>query len=235
MDENGFGKFLRKKGKKEHVIQGLIHQVRQLETYFEQTRHKDLDRAEQSDLDAYIKSLDQKYPDKSRVMLRGIALYYQFANRPDLAGMLFAAREEEIEKKRTYFRLREFRRVDPEHIRKLETVGIVNVNDMLLSGRTVQQRQELARQTGLPLEKIVELVKLSDLTRLGGVKAIRARLYFDAGVDCLETMAQWNPEEMRQMLVEFVRRTGFEGIAPLPKEARNSVEAARKLPKLVEF
>jgi len=50
-----------------------------------------------------------------------------------------------------------------------------------------------------------------------------------------EKMAGWDPEELRAMLVEFVERTGFNGMAPLPGEARFSVERARELPKIVEY
>jgi hypothetical protein len=37
------------------------------------------------------------------------------------------------------------------------------------------------------------------------------------------------------MLVEFVERTGFDGVATLPKEAEFTVAEAKKLPKLVEY
>ena len=82
---------------------------------------------------------------------------------------------------------------------------------------------------------ILELVKLSDLARIPGVKGVRARLYCDAGVDTMEKMAEWRPEELRQMVDEFVERTGFEGIAPLPAEARFTVAQAKRLPKIVEY
>jgi hypothetical protein len=62
------------------------------------------------------------------------------------------------------------------------------------------------------------------------VKSIRARLYYDAGVDTLDKMAKWNPDKLRTMLIDFVQRTGFDGIAPLPKEAEFTVNEARKLP-----
>jgi hypothetical protein len=42
-------------------------------------------------------------------------------------------------------------------------------------------------------------------------------------------MVQWDPEELRCVLVEFVRRTGFDGIAPWPSEAQHSVESAKRL------
>jgi len=48
-------------------------------------------------------------------------------------------------------------------------------------------------------------------------------------------MAQWNPEDLREMLVQFVEKTGFDGIAPLPKELCNAIQTARSLPKLVKY
>jgi len=73
------------------------------------------------------------------------------------------------------------------------------------------------------------------LSRIEGVKNVRARLYHDAGVDTVEKMAKWNPEELRTYLTEFVNRTKFDGIAPLPKEVENTIEEAKKLPKIVTY
>ncbi len=105
---------------------------------------------------------------------------------------------------------------------------------MVDAGRTPRLRQALAEQTGLPMEVILEYVTLSDLARLGAVRSVRARLYYDAGLTP-ETIATWEPEELHAMLVEFVNRTGFDGIAPLPKEVRNLVADARSLPKIVQY
>lgn len=106
---------------------------------------------------------------------------------------------------------------------------------MLKAGRTPRARRRLADETGILLEAIVELVKLSDLARIPGIKSTRARLYHDAGVDTIEKMAEWDPEELRAMLLEFVERAGFGGIAPLPGEAAFSVARTKELPKLVEY
>ncbi len=37
------------------------------------------------------------------------------------------------------------------------------------------------------------------------------------------------------MLLGFIEKSGFEGIAPLPKEAANCIEDARELPSIVEY
>lgn len=138
------------------------------------------------------------------------------------------------EKKRNPFKLKEFRGVNPGHIEILNGVGIKNAEQMLKVGRTRKQRATLAKETGIPEKKILELVKLSDLARLPGVKGIRARLYYDAGVDSVEKMAGWEEEPLRIMVTKYVERTGFDGIPPLPKEVSSTIVNARKLPKVVE-
>jgi hypothetical protein len=60
-------------------------------------------------------------------------------------------------------------------------------------------------------------------------------LYYDAGVDTVEKMAKWDPEKLRAYLEDYVKKTGFNGIPPLPKEALHTVETAKKLPKIVQY
>jgi hypothetical protein len=48
-------------------------------------------------------------------------------------------------------------------------------------------------------------------------------------------MAAMEPEGLRQKLVEYIEVSGFDGIAPTPKEAANTVALARHLPRLVEY
>ena len=139
------------------------------------------------------------------------------------------------EKKRNPFKLRDFRGIDPETVAKLEAVRIKTAEQLLKAGCTKGQRENLAGQAGIPEECLLELVKLADLARLPGVKGIRARLYYDSGIDTVEKMAGWEPEALRRMVTEYVERTGFAGIPPLPKEVSSTVENARKLPKLLEI
>jgi len=63
-----------------------------------------------------------------------------------------------------------------------------------------------------------------------GIKGIRARLYYDAGVDTVEKLAGWEPEALRVM--RPVRRAKrLRGIPPLPKESQLDGGDARRLPK----
>ena len=81
---------------------------------------------------------------------------------------------------------------------------------MLQAGATGIDRKDLAEQTGIPQSKIEEFVKLADLARIPGVKGTRARLYFEAGFDSVEKIASLEPDEFRELVVDYVDQSGFE-------------------------
>lgn len=138
------------------------------------------------------------------------------------------------EKKKNPFKLKDFRDIDLDVLARLAACGIRTANQMLLAGQTRAQRAALVKDTGLSADTILELVKLSDLARLPGVKGIRARLYYAAGVDSVEKLAGWDPEALRLMVTDYVQRSGFVGIPPLPKEVSSTIANAKNLPKIVE-
>jgi hypothetical protein len=167
--------------------------------------------------------------------MRALALYYSYVGNRSLATLAGSIREEQTAKSRRAFKLRDFRGVDQEVVAKLETMGIGTAEEMVEAGRTPRARRQLAEQAGISPEAVLELVKLSDLSRLPGVKGVRARLYYNAGLDSPGRFGEWEPDTLHEMLVAFVERTGFEGIAPLPKEVRSTIASARKLRTVVEY
>jgi len=235
MDEPGFRSFLKRRGKKEHVVDGLVRQVKGFEEYLAGEQLGGLEAVGAPDLEAYLEACEAAEAGSARVRLRGLALYFGFAGQPEMASLVSGMREQRISAKRKAFLLRDFRGANPDDVAKLEIVGISNADQMLAAGRTSADREALAHRTGVALEVILEFVKLSDLARMAGVKAIRARLYLDGGFDTLDKIAAVDPEAMRLALAALVEGTGFDGIPPLPKEARNTVAAARALPRLVEY
>ena len=232
MDEEGFFKFLKKGGRTPSMARQVIATVTVFEHYLAEQMDKGLDEADAQDLEAYVAWLEREPKKSAKGHLHALHYYYEYTTNENMASLASLLRQERIE--RPPFPLREFRGVQPEQIAKLEAIGIRNVDQMLAAGRTQAKREALAQQAGIPGAAVLELVKLSDLARMPGVKGIRARLYYDAGVDSIERMARWEPEALRLMVTDYVQRTGFEGIAPLPAEVRFTVAYAKKLPKVVE-
>jgi hypothetical protein len=67
------------------------------------------------------------------------------------------------------------------------------------------------------------------------VKSVRARLYYEAGVDTIDKFAAWETEDRLKYLKDWVEQTGFDGIAPLRKELANGVAKARTLERIVVY
>jgi len=229
-----FRNYLKRKGKKNHVVDDLVKRCEDFEKFLHKRQRSGIDDADKEDLLAFLEAAKGQKTATSNY-LRAIGLYYRFTSKADLSVLASNLREQRISSSRKPFVLKDFRGADKKHIVLLAKEGIANTDQMLERGKTPTGRRILSDKTGIPAEAILELVKLADLSRIEGVKNIRARLYHDAGIDSVEKMAKWNPDDLRAYLIEFVRKTGFDGIAPLPKEIRNTIEEAKKLPKIVEY
>jgi hypothetical protein len=234
VDEAGFERFLRRGGRSPSATTRCIRYVHVFEQFLQANRDgKTLEKADSTDLELFVASIESEPKASAKTHLWALRYYYEYTSNAEMRSLAGSMREQRI--KRTPFPLSGFRGVEPEYADKLASAGIRNVSQMLEAGRMPQDRVALAEETGVPLDAILEYVKLSDLARIPGTKGVRARLYYDAGVDTLEKMAEWDPVELRTMVSGFVERTGFDGIAPLPKEAASAVATAKHLPRIVEY
>jgi hypothetical protein len=234
MKEEEFRSELKRHGKKPHVVEGLVNSVRVFEEYLHQ-RGKELDDAAEKDLKDYSVACEAEKKDSTKIKVRGIMLYYSFSGNKSMAQLASKLRESQTAETRKVFQLKDFMGVNIDHIKKLSTLGILDVDQMIEAGKTSNLRKILSQKTAISSQGILELVKLSNLARSSGLKAVRARLYYDAGFDTWEEIARWVPEKMRQKLATYIKETGFKGIPPTPKEAANAVAAAKKMPRIVEW
>jgi hypothetical protein len=235
-DREGLRKFLKKGGKSHRVINAAIAHVEKFERCLkEQKSGKELDKARPEDLDAFILWIEKDEDLAAKKYMLAIRYLYEFVPNDEMALLASFRWNERMARSGAPLKLKEFRGVNAADLTKLEHAEIRNVKEMIGAGQTPTKRKELSAKTGVPVATILELVKLSDLARIQGVKGIRARLYYDAGVDTMEKMAKWDPMKFREMLTGFIEKTRFNGISPLPKEAKFTVEMARRMPKIVEY
>ena len=232
--EEGFRRYLKRKGKKDHVVKGLVDSVGLFETYLGE-RSKGIHQATKQDLYDYAVTCESERKGSARMKIRGVALYFRYVGNNELAATANGIREAGISKDRTAFKLKNFLWVNQAHVSRLEAVGIADIRQMIGSGRTHDARKRLAEITGISTEGILELVKLSNLARLTGIKGIRARLYHDAGLDTWDKIAVLDVDELRDICTRFVEATGFPGIPPTPKEAAFTISSAETLPRTVEW
>jgi len=234
VEKEVFERYLRRSGRSPSAVKRCIGFVSLYEEFLQKSRQEtDLDDADPEDLIEFISSLEKASETKSKNYLWAIRYYYNFAENPGMSKYAGLMREERLDRKP--FPLREFRGVDREHVETLAAFGIRNTYQILQAGATGIDRKNLAEQTGIPGSIIEEFVKLADLARIPGVKGTRARLYFEAGIDSVEKIASLEPEELRELVVDYVDLSGFEGVLTLAKEAVYTVEKARKSPKMVDL
>jgi hypothetical protein len=233
MNEPEFRLFLKRNKRKATAIDQIIGFVNQYEAFFlEHYPGKNIDHTTPESLESYVSWSESETGESAAKPLWALRYYFDFIEEQELSDLAGELRSERVKKKP--FPIKNFRGVNPEHIARLETLFIENADQLLDAARTPKLRQELAQKTGIPLEGIVELVKLCDLARLGAVRNVRARLYHDAGLTP-EIIATWEPEDLRAILVRWVAENNFDGIAPTPKEVAHLVSDARRLPKLVTW
>lgn len=180
MDEQGFVDYMKKQNKSVRTIRRYTTFLKIFEDFLE-SRGKSLQDTTPSDLQAYVDYGESKYHPFS-LYLSSIKVYYEFASNERMRWAL-----DEIDYPGDKpFELRKHIGVEPEYHSALASVGITTARQLLEAGKTHSDRVRLSEKTGIPHEGILELVKLSDLSRILG--RVRCRLYYDAGIDTLNKL-----------------------------------------------
>lgn len=233
MNEAEFRKYLKRRGKKSSVVDRNVAVLKEFAAYLREKRAKALDAVTTEDIDAFVQDIERK-KQSAKGYLYVLMNHFHFLGYRDLLQHTSTLREAQTKKTRRIFPLKEFLHVNQEHVKKLATIGIKNVKHMLAHGKTKTQREQLSKRLGIHEEGILELVKLSDITRLGYVKRKLARLYYEAGLDSPTKIAKFEPQQLHAFFVKFVKESGWDGMVPNPKDLAHNIQSARKLAKIVE-
>lgn len=233
MNEEAFREFLKKKGKKENVIERNIRSVKKFQEYLKKERETTIEKVSEDDIRKYIEQIEAA-KKSAKGPLYVLMNYYKFTEKKELLQFTAKMREERTKKTRRVFSIKDFMKVNQEHVKKLATIGIKNVEQMLEAGKTKKQREDLSKKLDITEESILELVKLSDITRLGYVKRKLSRLYYEAGLDSPEKIAAFEPEKLHAYFIKFVEESGWDGMVPNPKDLKHNIASARRLKKIVE-
>jgi hypothetical protein len=106
-------------------------------------------------------------------------------------------------------KISEFIGISPETVSKLEKVGIKDTVKLFDNVLTPNSRKNLAAKTNISDAEILELTKLTDLSRIKWVGATFARMLFDVGIDTAEKATKANYEELHQKINQINREKNF--------------------------
>ena len=238
LDEKGFRGFLRKRGRSGSAIESCIGFVKKFEGYLQEYKGiKGIDEATPGDIRDFV-SWGRKELKSMNSCLWGIHRYYEFTSDKKMYRVALDLRRQEIENrrgKRKPLHLKKIQGAASKHIAGLESLGIINVKQMVEAGRTKTQREELSKKAGIPLECILDLVKFADLTRISDIKGVKGRLLFEARVDTIRKLSKFSAEELREKLIEVNEKKRILKRPPTLVETTYWVEQASKLPQIVEY
>lgn len=131
--------------------------------------------------------------------------------------------------------LRDIPGVQAEHVESLAALGILHSRHLFGRGRTPGDRAALAASAGVPPESLLELVKLSDLARVGGLGPAYVRLFYEAGAETIEVLSQQDPQALWERAHEVNRELGLTRVVPGLHDVVHYVDTAKALAKVIEY
>ena len=218
--------------KSQSTIKRNIEFTKKFEKYLLDDKKKKIEEAIPKDLEDFRVWGEKNKLKNIRMYFMSIAACYEYLHKKP---MVLKAKELMGLIKLDTYKLKNFQGINKDNIEKLNRNGIKTARQILEIGYTKEGRNKLSKITNIPVDSILELVKLSDLARIPGVKKVRARLYYEAGLDTLEKMIVCDTEELRKISAEYIKKTSFKGVPPTKKEAEHTVTMAKYLKKYVEY
>jgi uncharacterized membrane protein HdeD (DUF308 family)/predicted flap endonuclease-1-like 5' DNA nuclease len=119
--------------------------------------------------------------------------------------------------------------------KSLADAGVVTTHDLLETGSTRKGRNDLAEQTGISHKLITTWVNHVDLYRVPGVGAQYADLLEAAGVDTVPELAQRNPDNLFNKMVEVNQEKKLVREVPGQHQVEDWVTQAKELPRKITY
>ncbi len=121
------------------------------------------------------------------------------------------------------------------YAQQLREAGISTVEGLLEAGATPKGRKEMRETTGIGAEFILDWVNRADMMRIRGIGEEYGDLLERAGVDTVPELAQRNPENLHQKMIEVNAEEELVRRPPSQSMVEQWVEQAKELPRVVHY
>ncbi len=132
-------------------------------------------------------------------------------------------------------RLETIEGIGPVYADKLRAAGLGSVEALLRAGATPQGRRQLAESTGIGDEYILDWVNRADLMRVRGVGEEYSDLLEKAGVDTVVELAQRNPDNLHEKLLQVNAEKRLVRRPPSRAMVASWVEQAKVLARIMSY
>ncbi len=132
-------------------------------------------------------------------------------------------------------RIADFAGISKETLAGLEKIGINTTEKLYDKVKKKSDRQKLVESTGIDDKAIMELTKLTDLSRIKWVGVTFARMLYELGVDTAEKASKSDPVELHAKINKLNKENGFyKGQIGL-NDIHIFVKAAKEIPFEIDY
>lgn len=131
--------------------------------------------------------------------------------------------------------LDKFPGIDKDVITKLNNIGIKNTAHLFKMIKTEADRKKLSAENSINSEIIMELTKLTDLSRIKWIGPIFARLFFDSGTDTAEKVSNADAKSLYKQLVEINAEKGYTRGKFIESDVELCIKVAKMVPKVIDY
>jgi predicted flap endonuclease-1-like 5' DNA nuclease len=125
--------------------------------------------------------------------------------------------------------------IEDKYAGALRKAGVRSTDDLLKKGSTYMGRKKLAQAAGVSDKLILVWINHVDLFRIKGVGEEYADLLEEAGVDTVVELAQRNPENLYQKILEVNLSKKLVRQLPTSAQVADWIVQAKKLPRVINY
>lgn len=125
--------------------------------------------------------------------------------------------------------------IGPVHAGQLKEIGLVSCLDLLKAGSTRKGREQIVEQSGISSKLILKWVNHVDLYRIKGIGSEYADLLEASGVDTVVELAQRNPLNLSNHMLEVNSEKNLVRKPPVLSQVEDWVSQAKDLPRVVSY
>jgi len=131
--------------------------------------------------------------------------------------------------------LDKFPGIKKETIDELNSMGIKNTLHLFRRVKTKSERDNLASGTDIKNEEILELTKLTDLSRVKWIGPIFARIFMDSGTDTVEKLSKAEASMLYKKLVEINKEKRYTKGKFIETDVQLCINVAKNVPLVIEY
>jgi hypothetical protein len=124
--------------------------------------------------------------------------------------------------------------IETDIIDKLDLIGIKDSKQLFDNAAKRSDREKLANRYKLPIDKLTELVQLSDLVRITGVGPVFAKIILDSGIGSVKDFLSFDSEDLFDRLIKTNNDKGLTKAKFTIKDIEYCIELGKDLPLVLE-